>query len=144
MDDYKNIFGVNMQNAVGNPAYMFKGTKYRITIITDRLVRFEYSENGSFEDRPTEFAKNRRFGGPQIEKSEDDKTLVLRTKYFQIKYVKEKNYVGTKLAPDENLLVTIRDTDKVWFFEHAEARNYKGTKTSLDNAKELTGLSKGL
>ena len=51
MDDYKNIFGVNMQNAVGNPAYMFKGTKYRITIITDRLVRFEYSENGSFEDR---------------------------------------------------------------------------------------------
>ena len=144
MDDYNSIFGVNYQSAAGNPAYIFKGEKYRITVLTDRLVRFEYSETGSFEDRPTEFAKNRKFGAPVIEKSEDEKTLVLRTKYFQIKYVKENNYVGTKLAPDENLLVSVRDTDKVWYFEHAEARNYRGTKPSLDHARGLSDLSKGL
>ena len=43
---------------------MIIGNKYRITILTERLVRFEYNEAGSFEDRPTEFVKNRKFQKP--------------------------------------------------------------------------------
>lgn len=31
-----------------------KGEKYRITILTEGLIRLEYSEDGSFEDRPTQ------------------------------------------------------------------------------------------
>ena len=32
---------------------MICGEKYRITVITDALIRFEYSESGCFEDSLT-------------------------------------------------------------------------------------------
>ena len=41
-------FKLNYQNGVANDKAIFKGTKYRITILTERLVRLEYSENGVF------------------------------------------------------------------------------------------------
>ena len=37
------------------------GKKYRISILTDRLVRLEYNKNGKFEDRPTQRVIFRNF-----------------------------------------------------------------------------------
>ena len=37
------------------------GDKYRITVLTDRLMRLEYSEEGIFEDRATQVVLNRDF-----------------------------------------------------------------------------------
>ena len=41
--------------------YVFKGKKYRISILSDVLIRLEYNEDGVFNDYPTIFAINRRF-----------------------------------------------------------------------------------
>ena len=41
---------------------IFKGEFYRITVLTDKLVRLEYSQTGSFEDRTTQLIYNRDFG----------------------------------------------------------------------------------
>ena len=38
-----------------------KGERYRITMLTDGLVRLEYSEDGIFEDRATQMVINRDF-----------------------------------------------------------------------------------
>ena len=38
-----------------------KGERYRITMLTDVLVRLEYSEDGIFEDRATQMVINRDF-----------------------------------------------------------------------------------
>ena len=38
-----------------------QGEKYRITLLTEGLVRLEYSEEGIFEDRATRFALYRDF-----------------------------------------------------------------------------------
>ena len=38
-----------------------RGENYRITILTPRLFRLEYSEDGVFEDRPTQCVLNREF-----------------------------------------------------------------------------------
>ena len=38
---------------------IIQGEKYRFTLITDRLIRMEYNENGVFEDRPTQIIWNR-------------------------------------------------------------------------------------
>ena len=81
MDELKDIFGVNYSQAIPNPECILQGEKYRITILTERLVRFEYNENGSFEDRPTEFVKNRKFPKPNFEKNEDDKRIYITTNY---------------------------------------------------------------
>ena len=40
---------------------MVQGDKYRITLLTEGLVRLEYSEDGIFEDRATQFAFYRDF-----------------------------------------------------------------------------------
>lgn len=143
MDELKDIFGVNYAQAIPNPECILQGEKYRITILTERLVRFEYNENGSFEDRPTEFVKNRKFPKPAFEKNEDDKRIYITTKYFELKYEKEKPFLGSKLAPDQNLVVKLVDTEKFWYFGHVEARNYGGTSVSL-NSKEDQKKTKGL
>ena len=38
-----------------------QGANYRITLLTEALVRLEYSEDGVFEDRATQFAFFRDF-----------------------------------------------------------------------------------
>ena len=38
-----------------------QGANYRITLLTEALVRLEYSEGGVFEDRATQFAFFRDF-----------------------------------------------------------------------------------
>ena len=47
-------FKIDYKSAVANGANVIKGNKYRFTILTERLIRLEYSEDGIFEDRPTE------------------------------------------------------------------------------------------
>ena len=42
-------------------ANMVTGEKYRITILTESLIRLEYSEDGVFEDRATQMAFHRNF-----------------------------------------------------------------------------------
>lgn len=126
-------FKVNYKDAISDPKAIFKGEKYRITILSERLIRFEYDINGTFFDHPTEFAKFRNFSLPTFQVEENDKTLVIQTKYFVLQYVKEKPFIGPKYAPDSNLKVGLMNSDKIWYFNHPEARNFGGTKTSLDN-----------
>ena len=45
---------------------IIKGDKYRFTILTSRMVRIEYSENGIFEDRATQIVYNRDFDVPEF------------------------------------------------------------------------------
>ena len=42
-------------------ANVVKGDKYRITVLTEGLLRLEYSEDGVFEDRATQTVLNRDF-----------------------------------------------------------------------------------
>ena len=74
---------------------------------------------------------------------ENDKTLVIQTKYFVLQYVKERPFIGPKYAPDQNLKVGLMNSDKIWYFNHPEARNFGATKVSLD--KGIRGpLKRGL
>ena len=41
-------------NPKADPENILQGEKYRITMLTEGLVRLEYSEEGIFEDRATQ------------------------------------------------------------------------------------------
>ena len=123
---------------------IFKGSNYRITVLSELLLRLEFDLNGSFEDRPTELAAFRNFEVPEFEVQEDDKYLDIKTKYLHLQYTKEKPFIGPKYAPDSYLKVSLINTDKLWWFNHPEARNFKGTNTSLDNSNGKTTYKKGL
>ncbi|WP_395728239.1 TIM-barrel domain-containing protein [Nakamurella sp.] len=44
---------------VADPGAVVRGEKYRITVLTDGLLRLEYADDGAFEDRASEFALHR-------------------------------------------------------------------------------------
>ncbi len=127
-----------------NGSSVILGKKYRITVLSEILVRLEYSETGTFEDRPTELVINRKFNPVNFEKREDNKYLTIKTKYFTLTYQKEMPFFGLKVSPDQYLRVSLNDTDKFWYPLHPEVRNFLGTAYSLDGVDGHTRLSKGL
>ena len=54
MYDLGDQFALDLSKSRANPYSVLVGEKFRISILTERLIRLEYSENGVFEDRPTE------------------------------------------------------------------------------------------
>ena len=56
----------NYEEALSFDDVMITGKNYRITILSEVLVRLEYSKEGKFEDRPTELVTCRRFNSPKF------------------------------------------------------------------------------
>ncbi len=129
-------------NALNNEN-VFTGKTYRITVLSERLLRFEYNAEGKFFDGTTHFAINKNFPKFEYKKEEDNKYLVISTKYFSLQYAKDKPFKGPSFAPDSNLRVKLNNTDKLWYMSHPEARNYKSTAISLDDFANIK-LEKGL
>ena len=125
-------FKINYEHTVCKKEATFRGSNYRISILTERLIRFEYDPNGVFFDHPTEFARFRDFDVPKMQVEENEKTLIIQTKYFILQYIKGRPFVGPKYAPDSNLKVGLLNSDKIWYFDHPEARNFGGVKVSLE------------
>ena len=59
-------FKYNETNGLSAKKATFKGNNYRITVLTERLVRLEYSEAGLFFDGLTENVINRKFPIPDF------------------------------------------------------------------------------
>ena len=139
MSDFK----ADYKRSVSNESNIIKGEKYRFTILSPRLIRLEYSESGNFVDKPTEFARFRDFSEFKFEKQENDKFLLIRTKYFQVTYLKNKPILGTKVNPTANLKIELLKTDNVWYYKHPEAKNYGAPSNSIDDSGKIN-LKRGL
>ena len=46
---------------IANKDSVVSGPNYRFTVLTDRVIRYEWAEDGQFEDRASTFAINRNF-----------------------------------------------------------------------------------
>jgi len=136
-----NQFAFDMESAKANNSCIFRGSKYRITVLTERLVRLEYSENGTFYDNPSELAWHRNFEKPNFEVDERGNSLVIKTKYFRLSYTKEAPFQGSSVNKGGNLKIELLNTDKTWYYNHPEVRNYKAP-SSLD--PESPSTIKGL
>ena len=91
-------FKFDLNAALANPECVYKGNHYRITVLTERLVRLEYSKEGKFVDNPTALVLNRNFPKPKFVVRQDDNTFILTTNYFELVYIKEKNFYGGKIT----------------------------------------------
>ncbi len=137
-------FKTNKDNLISDEKAIIKGANYRITILSERLIRFEYSTDGNFYNGETEIVHNRKFDVPKFKIEQDEKFIAITTKYFTLQYAKEKPFKGPSFAPDSNLKVKLINTDKMWYFNHPEARNFKGSAFSIENFLDKTDLSNGL
>ncbi len=150
--DSFDVFDTSEKDKVGkdliaNPDNVVQGKTYRITVLTDRLVRLEYNPNGVFYDLESELVRFRNFPKVEFTKQEDSRYLVIKTKYFNLSYTKERSFDGGKLMPMSNLKVELNGGDKSWFYNHPEVKNtqdYKGYFFSLDGKEENNKAKKVL
>ena len=138
MYDLGEHFKVDYSSIKAKPENILEGKKYRFTILSDRLIRFEYNENGVFIDEPTILVKNRNFPKVNFQVKEDKNYLEITTAYFKVFYTKDRK------PTSKNLKVEILNTDKVWFYKHVEAKTYDAPilieKGKLKNIKSLYSL----
>ena len=137
------------KNSRPNPKSVIKGEKYRITVLTERLIRLEYCEDGVFEDRATERVFNRFLDIPKFDVMEDAKLLTVTTDYFKLFYVKNAPFKGNRVSPASNLKVEILENidpnkpNRYWYYGIPEVKNYGTPGFQLVNNKKVE-LDKGL
>ena len=124
MYDLGDQFVLDLNKARPNPASVLQGDKYRITVLTERLVRLEYSETGEFEDKPTELVWYRNFPKPEFNVINNRNNLVIETKYFSLSYTKEAKFAGTAMNKTANLRIDLNGVDKTWYYGHQEVKNF--------------------
>ena len=119
---------------------IFKGEFYRISVLTDKLVRLEYSQTGSFEDRTTQLIYNRDFGQVSLDYIETSNVLDIMTDYFHLHFNK-----GEFNA--ENLFIELKGNFAVygsrWYFGES-IETLKGTARTLDKADGAISLEDGI
>ena len=123
---------------------IIKGDKYRFTVLSERLIRLEYSDNGVFVDEPTELVLYRDNEKVKFEFQDNDKYILIRTKYFKLTYLKNKPFSGSKINPIANLKVELLNSDRIWYYGHPEIRNYGTPYLSFEDTDNKLKLKRGL
>lgn len=131
---------IKVNNPNGNERSMIRGDNYRITVITDRLIRLEYSQENYFEDRATQFAVNRNFCDCEFE-MKNENNLVIETKNLKLIYNKEAfSYNGLSIQVRSDLF---EYKSKIWHYGD-ENKTLKGTQRTLDTIDGETKLGEGV
>ena len=128
----------NTESLNANEQCVFRGNNYRVTVLTERLVRLEYDQGGVFNNYETSIVKNRLFDMPDFNKKEDESLLIIETRYFTLTYVKGSAFSSRSLT------AKYRDSNIEWYYGNKEVRNFKSCNMSLDYQKEKPELLNGL
>lgn len=118
---------------------VLQGENYRISMLTTALIRFEYSEDGKFEDHATQMVYNREFPVPEFRVVEKEETLDIYTKNLEIHYDKQKFTPG-------GLMVRVAGGmagERVWHYGE-ETKDLRGTARTLDWANGEIPLEHGI
>ena len=135
---------VTNNNLIANSENVVQGATFRISVLTERLIRLEYHPNGIFNDYESTLVKFRNFPKVNFQKQEDNRYLVIKTKYFTLSYTKEKSFDAGKLMPMANLKVDLIGTDRSWYYNHPEVKNYKGNFIASDGSEDDSKPRNGL
>ncbi|KAG0652926.1 Alpha-xylosidase [Hyphodiscus hymeniophilus] len=123
-----------------NPSAIVGGDKFRFTVLTDGLLRYEWAPDNHFEDRRSVFAINRDLPVPQFRVKEKDDSLEIVTSRFHFTYDKEP------FSPS-GFAVVVKGTygchQSVWRFGEATP-NLGGTARTLDEADGRIPLGPGV
>ena len=136
-------FKFDLNRAKGNKDSIIMGNKYRFTVLTESLIRLEYSPTGEFVDNPSELVWYRMLPRPEFYVEGDNKYLQIKTRYFTLTYDKESKFGANPLNPSANLRIELFSSEKVWYYKHPEVRNYEVPCGEFDRNNELSKI-KGL
>ena len=130
MYDLGMQFHFNLEQGKAYNEAIIKGNNYRFTILSERLIRIEYSNNGMFIDNPTQLVLNRKLQVPKFEVNQDNKYLEISTKYFKLSYTKERPITSSSLR------ITLSGTDNMWYYGHPEVKTYDALLLSFEEKEK--------
>ena len=119
-------------------ANVVKGDKYRITVLTEGLLRLEYSEDGIFEDRATQTVLNRDFAETAFEVKETEEELIIVTKRLRLTY-------NRKAFDPRGMMIQVYGIGggSTWHYGD-ELHDLRGTARTLDTINGACELGHGL
>lgn len=119
---------------------MIIGDKYRITILTECLVRLEYREDGVFEDRLSKTVVNRSFPEVNYSEKRTDEGIEIETKSLLIRYDEQP-------FSTDGLSIELKGLGNVWHYSitygNSDA-NLFGTARTLDGCDGGLWLEEGI
>ncbi len=125
---------------VADPAAVIRGEKFRISVLTDGLLRLEYSGDGVFEDRASAFALYRDQPVPSFRVLEGPHHLEILTDRVHLVYDRRPfSTSGLSIQVRGN----ISSYHSIWRFGDA-ASDLRGTARTLDNADGAVPLESGV
>lgn len=125
---------------IARPENVIQGTSYRFTVLTAGLIRLEYSEDGSFEDRATQMVLNRDFPPAVYQITETEDELQLATDRIYLLYnKKEFSSFGLSIQ----VLGNISNYHSTWHYGE-EPQDLGGTARTLDHVDGRCRLEHGL
>ena len=127
-----------------SPTTTLQGEHWRIGLITESLIRLEWSDSGEFEDRATLMAVDRAFlpsGAVDYTTGERDGMLVVETPALRLTYdrkpfSKEGLTIVVKGVPDSQF--------NTWHYGDDPKGNLGGTARTLDEADGAIPLGQGV
>ena len=124
------------KNSIAAKESMVIGNFYRITVLTEKMVRIEYSPKGEFVDAQTQTILDRRFPVPKFRVDDHGDSIDVITDYLIVSYEKDKPFSHNTLSIQMIGNPYLRKSG-TWFYGDKGLEsmgNLKGTASTLDNA----------
>jgi hypothetical protein len=74
--------------AAAAPACVVQGPGYRFSVLTDRLIRMEWSDQDTFVDLPSQLVQRRGFPAPDFSVRDGERSLEIWTEFLHLRYDK--------------------------------------------------------
>lgn len=123
-----------------NAENILQGTCYRISVLTDGLIRLEYRKDGVFEDRPTQIVWNRNFPKTEFRCIETSDSLELFTRRVHLVYDK-KEFSPNGLSIE--IIGSFTAYSSIWHYGDT-FETLGGTARTLDTADGAVPLEDGI
>ncbi len=124
---------------VADPAAIARAPQVRFTVLTDRLIRLEYSPDEQFEDRPSQAFWFRRQPVPSFRLNQTDSLVEIDTGALHLSY-----RATSRGFRRDTLSITVRATGVTWRYGDLDHQNLRGTGRTLDGADGAIELEHGL
>ncbi len=132
-----------------NPASIVQGDKWRFTFLTDGLLRYEWADDGVFEDRASTFAINRNLPVPNIRIANHEPLLEIVTDRMMVVFNRKPFSASgftVQLKSGGSL-----DGDGIWRYGYQYVHgtgmhpdNLGGTARTLDEADGRIDIGQGI
>ena len=118
-------------NPQADPQAVVTSGRARFTVLTDRMIRIQYSASGKFEDRATFAVINRLLPLASYTQREEGDYLYIETSALTLRY-KKGSTISASLRSPNNLSITMRlnGREVIWYPGKDDALNLPAVTTS--------------